>query len=237
MSDNYQLLTPIFIIISIGLIAYLFYVITLVSFGISLRSIENIIVISVIIITLVILIFLTKEGGKLQERLDRILGRRSLPEEEAIDRELPYHILRELEEIIKASKKGEPKEIPKEEIKVTEKPKERVELPKKKPEEKAKPPEREPEEEKEKIKIEKPAKPPEEIPKTVMEKLEEISRLLKEGAKLKDTDIEGTKKAFLRIREIYNSLSPEERKLIDREIAKAMSSRKKTAKKSLKEKK
>jgi hypothetical protein len=221
MGDNYQILTPILLVISIGLIAYSVYVMTLVFIGVTLRPIEYVIMISAVISILVMFIIITKEGARLQEKLNKVLRKGNLHEEETIDHKMYHYIMDELKGIIKASKKVEPKETPKEEIKVTEKPKEKAELP-----------EKEPEEERKKI-----AKPQEEIPKTIRERLEEISRLLREGAKLKDTDIEGSKKAFLRIREIYNSLSPKERKLIDREIAKAMSSRKKTAKKSPKEKK
>jgi hypothetical protein len=206
MGSNYQLLNPVLLIICIGLIAYLIYLLSLTFMGSRLRMVENVIMISVVIAAIIMLIILIRQGTKVQDRLERVLRKRSSPVRTVIRRELPHHILKELDKIIMGSKKGS-EEAPREEKK----------------------PEAEPEEKPEKKPGEaKPAKPPEEIPETVRGKLEEISRLLKEGAKLRETDIQGAKKAFLRIRDIYGSLPPGERKIIDQEITKAMKSRKKT---------
>jgi rRNA-processing protein FCF1 len=220
MGSNYQLLNPVLLVICIGLIAYLIYLLSLTFMGSRLRMVENVIMISVVIAAVIMLIILIRQGTKVQERLERVLRKRSSPARTVIRRELPHHILKELDKIIMGGRK-EAEKVPKEEEKPAEK-KEGA------PKEEEKP-EAEPEE---KPKEAKPAKPPEEIPETVRGKLEEISRLLKEGAKLRETDIQAAKKAFLRIRDIYGSLPPEERKIIDQEITKAMKSRKKPVKKT-----
>ncbi len=64
------------------------------------------------------------------------------------------------------------------------------------------------------------------------EKLNEISRLLKKGAELAETDISGAKDAFIKVKKIYNSLSPGERKIIDNEVAKITELRNKIVRKS-----
>jgi len=227
MGGNYQLINPVLLIVSVGLIAYLIYLLSLTIMGSPLRMAENVILILVIIAAVLMVAIMIRQGTKLQERLERVLRRKNQPSRTVVLQELPHHILNELDDIIMGGKKEE--EPKKEKPGVKKEPvKEREKKPEVKEETTGK--EKEPEE---KSKIE--TKPPEEMPKTVSEKLEEISRLLKEGAKLKDTDIAGAKKAFLRVKDIYNSLSPDERKLIDRQITKAMSSHKKTAEKPAKE--
>ncbi len=77
---------------------------------------------------------------------------------------------------------------------------------------------------------------PKEKPRVDKEKIDEILRLLKTGVKLADTNVEKAKDAFTEVREIYNSLSPGEKKSIDRKITKAREDYDKIVKKSRKEK-
>lgn len=209
MGDDYQLVSPVLIIISIGLIIYLAYLLSLMFLGANLRAVENAILILVIIAAVVIVIILIREQSKIRENLNRIWVM--------------------VEEIIRVTKKGEAKEEVKPEKKVdAEKPKE---LPRE--EEKVKAP-------KEKVKKEVPGKEEaererkirsllkkrlmgktrKEMAKVDEEKLEEITRLLKTGAKLADTDIKKAKEAFIKAKDVYNSMSPEERRLIDKEVVK-----------------
>jgi hypothetical protein len=55
-------------------------------------------------------------------------------------------------------------------------------------------------------------------PKIDKEKIDEIRRLLEIGEALMDTDVVGTKEAYTKARNIYNSLSPEEKRVVSDDI-------------------
>ena len=123
MGNDYQLVNPVLIVISIGLIAYLAYLISLMILGSALRVIENVILILVIISVVVIVIFTIRGQGKLREKLNIIW--------------------RSVEEIVKRGEKGitggvKPKEEEKVELPKEETEEEKAEVPKKETEEKEK---------------------------------------------------------------------------------------------------
>ncbi len=203
MGNNYEIVNPILMVISLGLVAYLMYLISLMIMGSAFRMIENVILILVIITAVVIVVFVIKEQTGLHEKMDITRLR--------------------IEEMMKTEKRGREKPEKKEKAKEEEEREEKAEAPEEEPEREEA---RKPEKKKKKLKVEKhggetkPAAPKIEKPEVDEEKLEEITGLLEEGTKLAKTDIEGAKKAFLKVRDIYSSLSPGERRSIDREIVK-----------------
>lgn len=222
MGNNYEIVNPVLIVISLGLVAYLMYLISLMIMGSAFRLVENVILILVIIAAVVIVVFVIKEQTGLYEKLN---------------------ITRlKIEEMMKTERKEKKKSEKKEKEKAKEEEREE-EATEEEPERKEEPPAKPGKKpEKKKEKMEKPRKetkqaaPKIEKPEVDEEKLEEITRLLEEGTKLARTDIEGAKKAFLKVRDIYNSLSAGERRSIDKQIVKITGSRE-IARKSRKEKK
>ncbi|UCC91884.1 MAG: hypothetical protein JSV39_01270 [Candidatus Aenigmatarchaeota archaeon] len=220
MGNNYEIVNPILIVISLGLVAYLMYLISLMMMGSAFRLIENVILILVIIAAVVIVVFVIKEQTRLHEKLNITRLR--------------------IEEIMKTERKERKKLKKKKKEKAKEEEREEEEGPEEEPERKeerkpGKKPEKKNEEEKPR-KETKQAAPKIEKPEVDEEKLEEITRLLEEGTKLAGTDIEGAKKAFLKVRDIYDSLSPGERRSIDKQIVKIKGFRE-IARKSRKKKK
>ncbi len=226
MGNDYQLVNPVLIVISIGLIAYLAYLISLMILGSALRVIENVILILVVISVVVIVIFTIRGQGKLRERLNIIW--------------------RSVEEIVKRGEKEitggtKPKEEEKVELPKEETEEEKAEVPKKETEEKEKAEvarkEKAEQEREKKIrsmlkKRLKKGTARRERPKIDKEKLEGITKLLETGVKLSDTDIKKAKEAFIKAKNIYSSMSPEERRLIDEEVVKTTDMYDKIVKKS-----
>jgi len=195
MGNNYQLISPVLVIISIGLVAYLIYLISLMLFGSTLRAAENVILILVVIGVVVVVIIVIREQIKIREKSDRIWWK--------------------VEEIIKSEgeEEGKPEKEKAEVLKKELKEEVKAEFPKKEPEgEKTKKP-------RFSLKF-RPGILRKERPKIDKERLEEISRLFKIGIELMNTDAEGAKEAFTKAKNIYNSLSAGEKKLIDDEIIK-----------------
>lgn len=226
MGNDYQLVNPVLIVISIGLIAYLAYLISLMVLGSALRVIENVILIMVVISVVVIVIFTIRGQGKLREKLNIIW--------------------RSVEEIVKGGEKEitggiKPKEEEKVELPKEETEEEKAEVPKKETEEKEKAEvarkEKAEQEREKKIrsmlkKRLKKGTARRERPKIDKEKLEGITKLLETGVKLSDTDIKKAKEAFIKAKNIYSSMSPEERRLIDEEVVKTTDMYDKIVKKS-----
>lgn len=73
MGNDNQILNPVLIIISIGLIAYMVYFISIVSFGLTVRIIESVILIIAIIAVLVIITITMREDAKLKVKLNVIM--------------------------------------------------------------------------------------------------------------------------------------------------------------------
>jgi hypothetical protein len=217
--DDSQLTSPVLIIISIGLITYLVYLLSLMVLGSPLRVVENVILIIVIISAVVIVILIIREQTKVKERFNRIwfkieeLMIREKKEKDSKEEErVKEKLKQEVEALRKMHEKEKKSRAEKPEVIKEEKPRAVREEP-----EAEKPREEKKERIKKEVRLDMTRK---EMPKVNKEKLEEISSLLKKGAELSKTDIKGAKEAFTRVRDIYDSMSSEEKRLIDEEIVK-----------------
>jgi uncharacterized membrane protein len=81
MRNDYELLHPVLAIVSVGLIAYLVYLISLMVMGSAMRILENVILVLVVIATLIIIIFIVREETRLHEKLNRVLSGAGKPRE------------------------------------------------------------------------------------------------------------------------------------------------------------